>query len=157
MRKDAHKKMFATKKTAKPKRLRWFFFASLLLFVLGAGTTFYQYKKILTSDSVIATNFAKISTWIAAHKTHLHDGLAKVKQIASNKDAEDEPIHFEFYTALPNMQVKVNTPIVDEAAPPKKKEVANNSAVKTHKEKVKLVDRQAPKKDMLGVVHSLDG
>lgn len=43
--------------------------------------------------------------WVSASRQHLHHDIAKVKQLAANKKEGPPPIQFEFYTALPKMQV----------------------------------------------------
>jgi len=52
---------------------------------------------------------AYFKDWTAEHKNRINQNLEKVKRVAVN-DANSPPIHFEFYTALPNMQVKVSEP-----------------------------------------------
>lgn len=69
----------------------------------------------------IASYFVRIKTWIAERKNSLHQGIKQVKQLANNKEDEEQEVHFEFYNTLPNMQVKV-TPTVNDS---NKKEVAS--------------------------------
>lgn len=110
-------------------------------FFSGLGFLFFQYKKN-TLSSFFSSYFGQVENWIAARKNHLQKGLAndenktKKKPVIAQKNPPPRPIHFEFYTALPNMQVDMPTPIVEMKKPEvvktvaeKKKQTSKNIAV----------------------------
>lgn len=102
MRKDASKKRYSEKRAAK-YRLRRIIYLVLGLILLGSiGAGIYHYKE--------QPYFVSLKKWFAERKNHLQTNMVKVKQLAANKEAPPEPIHFEFYTALPNMHIERNTP-----------------------------------------------
>ncbi len=93
------------------KKRSWhkrFGFMSLLGLIAAAFfcafITFNLVKKHWQMPTYISAYITRFNTWIAERKHHLNP-VAKVKQIAMDKTNAPEPIHFEFYTALPNMQV----------------------------------------------------
>lgn len=95
---------------------RWFLLLIALISVGGgAGFLFYEYTH---QQSVLAPFFARINTWIVDHKTNLQKGLAAkgiIKSNAVSKQDTESQIHFEFYNALPNMQVNVAMAVADDA------------------------------------------
>lgn len=53
-----------------------------------------------------ANYYSKITTWITERHTHLDKKVNHSKRVvAANQDDTESQIHFEFYTALPNMNV----------------------------------------------------
>jgi len=46
-----------------------------------------------------------VTHWFSERKQHLHQGIEKVKQMTKNQETTPEQIHFDFYTALPAMQM----------------------------------------------------
>ena len=55
---------------------------------------------------------ASAVAWVTEHKQHLHQELAKVKQLSTHQNEADQQIHFEFYTTLPNMSnMKLAEPV----------------------------------------------
>jgi hypothetical protein len=79
------------------------FFAVLLS---GALLLIFEYKRVLSICSAVSGYSSRVMIWMAERKTHLHHGLKEVKQI-NETDSTEQPVHFEFYTALPTMQVSV--------------------------------------------------
>jgi cell division protein FtsN len=118
MRKDYSTRQRAMTRRPKQTGKRWIVLVALIA-LLGAGLSVavYQYKNHTLTTSVITTYANRFKTWIAEHRHHLQQGLVKVKQLATTKP-EDQPIHFEFYTALPKMQVTVSAPDTTSAVPP---------------------------------------
>lgn len=78
--------------------------ALLLVGIAGFGT--YQYKKQPERFVALSECYTKLTTWMTERKQHLNHSIKVVKQITM-KDETDQPVHFEFYTALPNMKVEV--------------------------------------------------
>lgn len=97
-----------------------------------AGLSFFsfQYKQNTLFNSFLSSYFGQVENWIAARKNHLQKGLAddedkaKKKSVIAQKNQSPRPIHFEFYTALPNMQVALPTPIMEVKKPETIKVVA---------------------------------
>jgi hypothetical protein len=103
MKKEINQKKRVARRSS--SRINWRATALLSTFfilVCGFGIFFYQSPTVLSYKE-------RLHTWIAEHKGQVHQGLVKVKQLAAKKSDESaEPhIHFEFYTALPNMQTSV--------------------------------------------------
>ena len=118
MRRDFTKKNFAVKRNAGLGRWRGILLISVVvLLLMGAGFFAYQYKKTGTGPSVLTAYSARIVDWMATHKSRMRQNLVKVKQLASNKNELEPPVHFEFYTALPNMHISANDePVVNVAS-----------------------------------------
>ncbi len=107
MKKELATKRIAGKTTAHTKRMWWWvMILAVLVLVISAGS-FFVYKKRLPVFPVVSAYVMRVKTWIAERKVRLHQGITKVKQIAVNKNEAEPAIHFEFYTALPNMQVTI--------------------------------------------------
>lgn len=77
-----------------------------------------QYKRNALNSPFFSAYFARMELWVAARKDHLQKGLAnetvaKKKTISPQKNDAPKPLHFEFYTALPNMQVTPSQPALE--------------------------------------------
>ena len=84
--------------------------AGVIAAILGFGI--YQYKTAGWDFSVMSESITRVKTWVSEHKNKPHSE-AKTK-LLSKVNLTQEPLHFEFYTALPNMQV--STPTVENKA-----------------------------------------
>lgn len=109
MKKD-FKRNSSNKQTSRLRR-RW-------VAVISAASIFIFGGVVLIADQYMQKSFIsrvippiassyveQMKNWVAERKNHLHKNLEKVKQVAVRKSEPPPPIHFEFYTALPNMQV----------------------------------------------------
>jgi len=77
--------------------------------VLGAVIFIvYLHMRHPQVEILVSAYFSRMKTWVSERKSHLNQGLVKVKRLAANKSDPAPEIHFEFYTALPNMQVKLS-------------------------------------------------
>jgi cell division septation protein DedD len=86
---------------------RWLFLALIFAAIIGGGAVFlYQYRTQSGVSTAVASCIGRFKTWVAERKNHIQQGMVKIKKIAANKE-NDQDIHFEFYTTLPNMQVNV--------------------------------------------------
>jgi|WetSurMetagenome_2_1015567.scaffolds.fasta_scaffold250267_2 hypothetical protein len=100
-------------------RWRWALFLFLFgLFVSGIGYSFYHYKQSSGTSPWLSSTFSHLERWIAERKQHwqqgrMRDDTSKTKRFVTNKSNAPPPIHFEFYTALPNMQVTVPNPVLE--------------------------------------------
>jgi hypothetical protein len=102
MRKDGSKRRYIEKRSGMNSRI--VFFIIFLVLLSGIGIGVYQYRK--EHSTIVSTYFASLTNWFAERKNHLHQGMGKTKQLSEAKEAQPEQIHFEFYTTLPNMQIK---------------------------------------------------
>lgn len=95
MKKDFKNRNATRRRTPAQNRGRWLIFAGSLcgLLVVGGLIAAFSMRPQLMQH------------WVSASRHHLHQDLVKVKQLAAKKKEGPPPIHFEFYTALPNMQV----------------------------------------------------
>lgn len=106
MRRNSKKK-FATRRTQSSIKWSWVaFFLIFLITVVGASVLVFQYRHHPENFPKLNAYFEQVNGWLAEHKSHLHQKVIKVKQVATNDDGEKQ-IHFEFYTTLPNAQMRV--------------------------------------------------
>lgn len=124
------KKDLIRKKTSSKKEssFSWggLMLASLLLGVMILGVLTYRYKHQSLKSQTLITGFSKIESWFKQHTERFHKVATqtkpqKPKTTTAHKE-DREQIHFEFYTALPNMQV--STPALLENKPEVKKKAA---------------------------------
>lgn len=106
------------KKTSRIKRTRklkfnfvWVFIVVGMIATGGAG--FFIYKSFTDANGYLARNINAAKSWLTERSTSLQKGVVKVKHLAVTKE-EEQQIHFEFYTALPN--AKLATAEVDNTA-----------------------------------------
>jgi|GEM_PF-3083606 hypothetical protein len=125
MSREFAKKRYSEKRSAQQGWRRTIFVFIFLLLLSGIGFGIYHYKN----------QFSLLANWFSERKNHLQQGMTKVKQLTVNKKAEPEPIHFEFYTTLPNMQVKPSVPPVEDS-----KRIAKATPLPTPQVKQPLFD-----------------
>ncbi len=97
--------MEAMKKRTK-KQAAWKATALWVGVVITAAFGFgiYQYKTAGWDFSALSASLARVKIWVNDHKTKPHmEARAKLTKPSS----AEPPLHFEFYTALPNMQLAV--------------------------------------------------
>lgn len=152
MRKDFAKRKLSAKQ-ASVRRWGWIFFAfAAAIFFLAAGCLIFQYKEKMFNTPFISSFFSRAQIWIAARKNHLQKGVvrdtaAKTQSFAVSKHQAPAPIHFEFYTALPNMQVTLPAPVMevqkkeDRVAAVKKSPAVNKVVVVSAEELEKELSR----------------
>jgi hypothetical protein len=102
MRKDSSRKRYSDKRALKQKRRRMIYISLFLVLLgcIGAGIYYVKDKPFVASAK----------SWLVERKSHLQKGVVKVKQLAANKETPPEQIHFDFYTALPNMHIEPSQP-----------------------------------------------
>lgn len=118
MRKDFAKRKYTTKKTS-PFRWAWWSSGCALIIFFGAlSYSFFQYKQGKLNSPSLVSHFASIENWVSARTQHLQKKpvselkVSKAKSVATAKHPYVQPVHFEFYTALPNMQVMMSDPVL---------------------------------------------
>ncbi|HVE44598.1 MAG TPA: hypothetical protein VNC84_05635 [Gammaproteobacteria bacterium] len=118
------------RRTQPSPRTGWLRFVLVLCLVVG-GAVFYHHRGL--SHPSIAERWSGLKVWVAERRNHLQYGLSrrldKMNSLAVKKDEEPE-IHFEFYTALANMQV----PVPDAAKVESSKVVQEKSVTVSRKE-----------------------
>lgn len=84
---------------------RWLILA--LVVIIGSSAGFFLWKNRARNidTSAVSASFHRLTTWVAEHRHRLNDKVVKVKELATPK--AEEPIHFEFYSELPNAIVPV--------------------------------------------------
>jgi len=94
----------------------------LVSLMSGLGFFVYQVRRQPDQFPLIASGVQRVADWVAARKTHMSEKLEKVGRMAANKEANnaEQQVHFEFYTALPNMQIVAMESETSEASVPKK-------------------------------------
>lgn len=100
----------ALKKSERASRTRWLYmivFSFVAVFTLGVVYFVYQPKQAAIASSGISSAYATVNNWMHERNHQIHQNIVKVKQLAVNNKAPHQEIHFEFYTALPNMRVTV--------------------------------------------------
>jgi hypothetical protein len=114
------KKDFIRKKAYKKRssRVRWPMVIMIGVIVLfGAGFWKDQHSAQPKLLPMLSAQMTRAKVWMTERKEYLHNDIEKVKRIAVNSE-EAPPVQFEFYNALPNMQVAISAPSVET---PKKK------------------------------------
>lgn len=108
---------------------------SIAVVLGGAGWFTYRYLQAPEAFPRVAAYVERSQEWLSQHNTRLHQNIEKVKKIASNKPDATPPIHFEFYTALPHMQVKLPDAAKeeDESTPPSANPVITAESVVSNK------------------------
>jgi cell division protein FtsN len=108
---------------------RWRFLAlasAAMAIFLAISVVYYHYHTHPEKYPLVAHLKSKVSDWLAERKQHiqvkLDKNLAKAKQIAKRVDPE-QPVHFEFYSVLPSMQITASQPVATQEA---KKPAAKN-------------------------------
>lgn len=103
---DGSMKKKIQKKTAWKSTVIWT--TAIVAAAIGFGV--YHYKTAGWDFSALSESVGRVKNWIAAHKNKPHDPRPKV----SNKLVAEQPLHFEFYTALPTMQLATpETPSIE--------------------------------------------
>lgn len=87
----------------KDNPMKWRFLLVVFLFGCLISISFFVVnKKNYVGIPIFSTHYAKIKQWLAKHQLHNEAG----KQPKSQDINDDQPVHFEFYTTLPNQRVK---------------------------------------------------
>lgn len=109
MKKDLKRK--SSKKNSSHSKWRWVLIgsASIICCMVILVADLYREHSLISTfiPSNVSLYVEQMKSWIAERRNHLHKNLEKVKQVAVRKGDPSPPIHFEFYTALPNMQVPI--------------------------------------------------
>lgn len=95
---------------------RWRFILWIGIIVaalITVGFCTYLYKTRTLQSIASISMFTQMGEWLEARKTHLQSNAPKpvLQQVATEENTTDSQIHFEFYNALPNMQVATADPI----------------------------------------------
>lgn len=85
--------------------LRHFLLVMLIIFFFGAGYFVHLYKQKPEKYASFNGYLANAKTWLSERNHRIQQGVQQhVKKITA-KNAEEQPIHFEFYTTLPKVQL----------------------------------------------------
>lgn len=107
---------------------RWIISMAFIAMLFCGGFMAFQYKKNPQAYPFLQAYVSKVTLWVESHRKHLRQDMVKVKRLATNKNSEQEEIHFEFYTALPNMQMNLPSEVqADQSAPVKPMPVATKA------------------------------
>lgn len=95
-------------------RFRSYFLIAACIIVL-LGTVYYispLQQRLAWIGAWYAASFSRLATLVVAHKpaskqTDKQEKVSKAKPIVVNREIHAAPIHFEFYTALPNMDMNL--------------------------------------------------
>lgn len=86
----------------------WFIIFLFILLSFAAGLYVYKSQKPATAYAFLNNYIVRSNAWVAAHKSmfqKVQGSIDKVKQLASDEES-DAHVHFEFYSALPDMQME---------------------------------------------------
>lgn len=112
MRRNFSQKNYGRQRGTPPRRRAPILFVSLGILFSGAGLIAYEYKKHPEHFPVATANFSRFANWLS-HKKPTAQEIEKTKSLAENEELTDNKIHFEFYTALPNMRIEPTKPAED--------------------------------------------
>jgi len=126
MRRDFPKNRASTKKSNQWRKLIVAPF--LILIVIALSVLVYQQRHTRLQSAI--NSMEALKAWVMEHTNHAHQQIAQIKKIVAKPDTPPE-IHFEFYTALPKMQVAVDsTPAQSSVTSSPKLLVTNKPSVK---------------------------
>lgn len=103
---------YAAKRITGRLRRRWILIACVFVILIG-GICFSLSiaKRHPERFAEFSQHVAKVKQWFVERKGRLQNRLDKkistIKELSANKDANQD-VHFEFYTALPAMQISVS-------------------------------------------------
>lgn len=120
MRQDHHKSRIGSF-TKKQQRLRFIIKIGLVVMILSLLAGVYY----LHSSRSSSASFTQLTDWFKARKEKIHERVVKVKHLT--EPSPPPPIHFEFYSAFSNMQVKTTA----ESSPPSEKNLPTSSTMQT--------------------------
>jgi len=103
MKKNIHRRQLHVRKVPYRSRRRMVWLIMMVIVFCGVGVFTYTHMK---------TRFVRFNQWVVEKKSHFQKKLDK-KLVA----VEEPQVHFEFYTALPNMQVTVSQAISRQEKP----------------------------------------
>jgi len=154
MKKDNAKRKFATKQSKRAARWKWLWtILACVMAVFVCGIGFFSYYPINTPmkssllSAKVSSYYAQANSWMTERKQRLHQNIEKVKQIAVNQKDANQDIHFEFYSALQNMQV--NVPAASHSATTNQP-AANNNITKLAENVIKPSVKAAPDNNNVG-------
>lgn len=111
----------------------------------------YLYKSKAIQSIAANSYVSRVGAWLEERKTHLQNGASKpnVTRLASGQDSAESQIHFEFYNALPSMQVATSDPIPKTVIP--KAVVAKETIKKPVVKQTTEIARAKPQKPVAKV------
>lgn len=103
------KKNYAAKRITGRLRRRWVLIACVFVILIGGiGLGLSIAKRHPERFAEFSQHIAKVKQWFVERKGRLQNGLDRkistIKELSAKKEA-DQDVHFEFYTALPAMQI----------------------------------------------------
>lgn len=122
-------------------RLRWVLLAVCLLAI---GGVVWKYR------TVVVNYYSELLTWAVKQRKHLASEV-KLAEHPAAQEAVEQQIHFEFYTALPNMQVQVSQheqePSLSSVPPAKQQGIQIANAEDLERELSEAVNNKAKKEE----------
>lgn len=136
---------------AQRSRQRWRLPVGLVVIVIGIIILGYaNYKQQWVNVAVLSGPISRGQAWLVERKQHLQTGLVKnvekVKQLAAKQNDTEQPIHFEFYTALPSMKMETVDNAVKDKPGTEKLAVTDTKNIKSGAEKQRDAFRLTSKK-----------
>lgn len=147
-KRDFRQKKFAFKRpssSATLKRRGVLVICLSVIIFFSLVSSVYYYKRFLVSP------LTHLKTWVNAHKDHLNQKFVSSTPRSTPTTPDEEPIHFKFYTTLPNMQVKVSEQIVGGGNKPLNKPERNlvsDQRLNAKKNIVPIVDVQELEREL---------
>jgi flagellar basal body-associated protein FliL len=87
------------------KRLLWITLATGMTLLVAAMLFIYFPASSSKGTLFFSHYYTQMKTWMSERRGHLNKKVAKIKPVKIRQNESEPQIHFEFYTALPNMQV----------------------------------------------------
>jgi flagellar basal body-associated protein FliL len=116
MNRHLKNKKFATK-YRQNKRFLWIVVVVGMTLLLGAILFVYYPRSASNHTGFFSTYYTQIKAWMADRRGHLTKKASQPKHVLAKQHESEPQIHFEFYTALPNMQVNGGSPTLAEKIP----------------------------------------
>jgi cell division protein FtsN len=104
MKRKAVKKDVIEKISLRTPRFWAMLFVVMVILILVAGFFTGKLASVSTASSSL---YAKAHDWMSNRNARINQQLVKVKKKPVSKPDQQQEIHFEFYTVLPNMRMPV--------------------------------------------------
>lgn len=99
-----HHRHAAKRSSHHGRRISYLWSLVFVVLLIGAGFYVYKYRSSLPVTG-ISGYVEKISTWVKDYRGQLKQKIDKAKSLVKDAEAPPPEMHFEFYSALPNMQM----------------------------------------------------
>ncbi|EKD70448.1 MAG: hypothetical protein ACD_46C00533G0009 [uncultured bacterium] len=139
---------YAVKRSRAGSRNRFKLLISIAVIIFIGAVSFYVYRYYPEKLTMAGEYAKRLSAWAGEYRQHWRQKLVKVKELAQSNDAPPPEIHFEFYSALPNMQMNAADIVQDEKNQTRTKTIKKKKSGKSLAENTAIVDAEELENDI---------